>query len=307
MANQKISELDDGNRVLITDHLVLERSGGNVRANVGVLANQDTVIANTQISGNIPVAGGGTGSGTAGGARTNLDAQQKSARLGAIADLSATAGLFAMTGSQSISDRIITGVYSQITVTNGNGVSGNPTIGLATGIASGKQTMWIPGTAMLKAITNGPTTGQFETTTNKVNVRTVDFDSTGDEYVHFQIAFPKKWNESTVTFQVWWTSESTTTDGVAWALQGVSFSDSLTLDTAYGTAVVVTDDAQSAAKDVYITAESTAVTIAGTPAVDELVSFRFLRDVSDANDDMVLDAKLIGIKLFWTTDSNNDD
>jgi hypothetical protein len=82
--------------------------------------------------------------------------------------------------------------------------------------------------------------------------------------------------------------------------------DNETIDVVYGTAIVVTDDAQSAAEELYVTAESSAITIAGTPADDDLCYFRVLRDVSDGNDDMTEDARLIGIKLFFTTDALND-
>ena len=80
--------------------------------------------------------------------------------------------------------------------------------------------------------------------------------------------------------------------------------DNETIDVVYGTAIGVTDNAQSAAEELYVTAESSAVTIAGTPADDDLVYFRVHRD-PDA-DTMAEDARLIGIKLFFTTDANND-
>ena len=35
--------------------------------------------------------------------------------------------------------------------------------------------------------------------------------------------------------------------------------------------------------------------------------FRIFRDVSDANDDMTEDARLIGIKLLYTTNDLNED
>ena len=89
-------------------------------------------------------------------------------------------------------------------------------------------------------------------------------------------------------------------------LQGVAVSDNDTIDVTYGTAVVVTDDALSAAEDQCVTAESGAVTIGGTPAVNDICYFRIFRDVSDSNDDMTEDARLIGIKIFFTTDAAND-
>jgi hypothetical protein len=46
----------------------------------------------------------------------------------------ATNGLLARTGSGTVSARIVTGTTNQITVTNGDGVSGNPTISLPSGL-----------------------------------------------------------------------------------------------------------------------------------------------------------------------------
>ena len=172
---------------------------------------------------------------------------------------------------------------------------------------AGKETIWIPAAAMIASTTSGAATAQLETSANKVNYKVFDFDASADEFVHFDIAFPKSWNEGTVTFQAFWESTATDTDGVAWGLQGVFVSDNVAADTAYGTAIVVTDLAQSAAGELYVTGESAAITIAGTPAVDGIVNFRLLRDVSDAVDVMTEDARLRGVKVFFTTDAGNDD
>jgi len=172
---------------------------------------------------------------------------------------------------------------------------------------AGKQTKWISANDMIAATTSGAATAQLETTTNKINYKVFDFDASADEFVHFDVAFPKSWNEGTVSFQAFWESTATDTDGVAWGLQGVFVSDNVAADTAYGVPVVVTDNAQSAAGELYVTSESSAITISGTPSVDGVVNFRLLRDVSDANDVMTEDARLRGVKLFFTTDAGNDD
>ena len=171
---------------------------------------------------------------------------------------------------------------------------------------AGKETIWVPAAAMLPATTLGAAEAQLETTTNKLNYKVLDFDATADEFACFDVAFPKSWNEGTVTFQAFWESAGAVTTGIAVAVQGVFVSDNVTTDTAYGTAVVVTDDAQGAAAELYVTAESSAVTISGTPAVDGVVNFRVFRDVSDGNDDMTQDMRLRGIKVFFTTDVGND-
>jgi len=170
----------------------------------------------------------------------------------------------------------------------------------------GKQTLWVPASDMIAATTNGPSTAQLETATNKQNYKVWDFDATTQENAHFQIAFPKSWNEGTVTFQAFWSSTATDTDGVTWGLQATAFSSGDAIDAAWGTGVTVDDLCESAAGEIYVAAESAAITIAGTPAAGDLVFFRVYRDVADGNDTATEDARLLGIKLHYTTDAFND-
>ena len=170
----------------------------------------------------------------------------------------------------------------------------------------GVQTIWVPAVAMRPTSSNGCAgIADVETTSGRPDMQVLDFDKDSDEHAQFQICFPKSYALGTITFQVWWAGLAATT-GVAWGLQGVGVPDNSTIDVAYGTAVVVTDDAQGAVEEVLVTAESGAVTIAGTVADNDICFFRIFRDVSDGNDDMAGDARLLGIKLFFTTDAEND-
>ena len=169
--------------------------------------------------------------------------------------------------------------------------------------AIGKQSMWIPATAMYPTATAGcAEIASVETTAGRPDMKVLDFDASSDENAQFSVAMPSYWNEGTITYQVYWTTTATDTDGVAWSLSGVCVSDNDTIDVAFGTAVVVTDDALGAAEDLCVTAESGAVTLGGSPAAGDLAYFNIERDVSDANDDMTEDARLIGIKIFYTVD-----
>ena len=133
----------------------------------------------------------------------------------------------------------------------------------------------------------------------------LDFDKDSDEFAQFTVAFPKSWNAGTVTYQVFW-SGLAATGGVSWSVDAVAFANNDSIDTAYGTAVVVDDTEQGAVEEVNVSAASGAVTIAGSPGDDELCYFRIFRDVSDSNDNSGGDARLHGIKLFYTTDAKND-
>ena len=144
-----------------------------------------------------------------------------------------------------------------------------------------------------------------ETTSGRPDMNVLDFDKDSDEHAQFTVAFPKSWNEGTITFQVFWSSNASS-DGCSWGLQGVAVGDNDTIDVAYGSAVVVDDSALGAVEEICVSPESGAVTIAGSPAVDQLCYFRIFRDVSDGNDTMAADGRLHGIKVFYTTDAAND-
>ena len=124
-------------------------------------------------------------------------------------------------------------------------------------------------------------------------------------YAQFAVAFPKSWNEGTISFQPFWTVTGTNTGTVAWQLGAVAVSSDDSINTAFGTLVATTALAHSGtSNDLMVSVESGAVTIAGSPAAADQVFFQINRDVSaDAQSG---DARLLGVKLFFTTDAGND-
>jgi hypothetical protein len=168
----------------------------------------------------------------------------------------------------------------------------------------GKQTIWIPAIAMTARTTNGAAIGIAELATNRNMLRTLDFDTAAEEFAQVEIAMPKSWNEGAVTFQALWTAASGS-GGVAWGVQAIATGDDDALDAAFGTEVVVTDTL-IAANDCHITAESAAITIGGTPAENDRVQIQVSRNVADATDTLAVDSKLLGIRLFYTTNAKND-
>ena len=170
---------------------------------------------------------------------------------------------------------------------------------------AGKETIWVPAVAMYPNTTSGCANIAQTELSNGPELKTLDFDQSSDEFAQFAVAFPKSWNEGTVTFQAFFTANSTNTGTTSFALQGVALADNGDLNTAFGTAVAPTAKAHSGtANDLDVTAESGAITIAGSPSADEYVFFQIFRDVSE--DTLTADAKLLGVKLFFTTDAAND-
>lgn len=162
----------------------------------------------------------------------------------------------------------------------------------------------IPAGAMKPASTSGAAAATIETTTNKLCFDVYDFDSATDEYVQFQWPMPKQWNEGTITAQFLWTNTSGS-GNVVWGIQAVAIGDDDVLDAAWGTAVTVTDGV-TAAGDLMISAATSAMTVAGTPASEDLVMFRIYRDADNASDTLGVDARLVGVRLKISVNAFDD-
>ena len=169
---------------------------------------------------------------------------------------------------------------------------------------AGVETIYVPAGAMYPNTTSGCASAAQVELTNGPEIKVLDFDASSDENAQFTVCFPKSWNEGTITFQAFWTVTGTNTGTVAWGLSGVSIADDVSINTAFGTNVVATAKAFSGtSNDMTVSAASGAVTVASA-AVDTQTYFQIMRDVSA--DDQTGDARLLGIKLFYTTDAKND-
>jgi hypothetical protein len=142
---------------------------------------------------------------------------------------------------------------------------------------------------------------------NQPDIQTLDFDATTQEFAQFSIAMPKRWNLGTVAFAPVWSHAATTTNfGVVWQLQGLARSNDDAIATAYGTAQTSTDTGGTT-NDLYVGPESSAITIAGTPAAEDVVFFRVARNPSDGSDTLAVDARLHGVILYFDTTAENDE
>jgi len=170
---------------------------------------------------------------------------------------------------------------------------------------AGTETIFIPAQAMFSTTTNGAEANAIETTATRPEMKVLDFDASTIEYAQFSVAMPKSWDLGVLTFQAFWSPSNTDTGDAMIGLQGISVADDATSDVAFPTAVDVTDAGGGAVEDVLVSAVSGSVTV--TSAADDTYTyFQVARNATAGADDFTGDVRLLGIKLFYTTDAAND-
>ena len=143
-----LTDLTSFGRSLIDD---ASASAARTTLGLGTISTQDS--SNVTITGgsiygitDLPVADGGTGASTAANARINLgvvigtDVQGYDAGLAALAAFN-TDGILCQTANDTFAGRTLTGTANEITVTNGTGVSGNPTLSLPSALTFTDKTV----------------------------------------------------------------------------------------------------------------------------------------------------------------------
>jgi len=173
--------------------------------------------------------------------------------------------------------------------------------------SAGHHSIPVMASAMQPSVTGGcAALAVAASAANQPDIVTLNFDATTQEFAQFSIPMPKSWNEGTVTFKPIWSHDATTTNfGVYWTLQAVAVSNDDTILANFGTLQSSTDTGGTTS-DIYIGPESSAITIAGSPAAEDVVFFRLSRDPTNGSDTLAIDARLHGIVLYITTDAETD-
>jgi hypothetical protein len=174
---------------------------------------------------------------------------------------------------------------------------------LATARTQGKTTLWVPASQMVPGA--GPPTLGTVTFGGGVVASVMQLDPTNFETAHFQVALPKSWDEGTISAQFYWAHPATVTNfGVRWGLFAQALSDDDAMDNTFNSVGV--SDVGGTTSDLYISAETPALTPSKTAAEGDMLALAISRTPADASDTMAVDAYLIGIKLFFTTNAGND-
>jgi hypothetical protein len=173
---------------------------------------------------------------------------------------------------------------------------------------TGTQEMWIPADLIYPQTGNSPCANiaAVRPAGSTLVVRSLNFDASTDENAQFHVAMPKKWNEGSLTFKVYWTATGgTPSDGVSWKIGAIALDDN---DGISGVLNEVTiDDTYINSYKLHETAESSSLTLSGTTLPNDILFVKITRDTGNANDTFTSDALLMGVKIYYTTESGTDD
>ena len=191
-------------------------------------------------------------------------------------------------------------------------VDGTITTGSALVKNVGKETIWVPASAMSPSVTQGcAPLATIEIYSNRPNISTLDFDTSIIEHAEFGVAFPKSWNKDDVTFQIYWSAQSTSSNGVSFNMTALALNDTSDINLiGYGPQVALTDTHSASFTKINITSESSALSIGTSnnpaPSDSAIVYFKLQRQTYSSNDTLASDVRVHGIKLFFTTNAGDD-
>lgn len=174
-------------------------------------------------------------------------------------------------------------------------------------VDSSVQTILIPAAAWTRRTTGGAGSSIRETATNRINLSTVDFDTSAQEFAQYIIpAMPKSWDRGTIDFLVIYDHATTTgTPGVVFGLSARVLGDNSASDAAFGSVVTVTDTCGTA-NQIYATPRSGAVTPAGTAGEGDMLILQLQRNPVDAADTLAVDARMIGVAVRYSNTTSTD-
>jgi hypothetical protein len=153
---------------------------------------------------------------------------------------------------------------------------------------------------MYPSVTNGcDALAVAEITSAKPNIQYLAFPPLSDTSADFQLIMPFGWPGNAFQFRVYWSHPTgATTYGVTWKLQAHSATDDEAIGSDFADGGQVDDDGGTT-DDLYITAESSPITISGINAkAGDLIFLRITRlAASSANDDLNVVARLHAIRF----------
>jgi hypothetical protein len=171
-----------------------------------------------------------------------------------------------------------------------------------TNLFVGLQDLFVPASSMWPRTTGGSDVlRQREIATSLVNIHSLNFDQTTQEFAQFHIVMPRNWNNSTIRIRPYWTAASGS-GGVVFGFKAGAYSDGDALTTALGTEQTSTDTLLSTNAQ-HVGPYCSALTVAGSPADGDFIVIQVSRNPADGSDTIAADVELLGFSIELTTDS----
>jgi hypothetical protein len=166
------------------------------------------------------------------------------------------------------------------------------------GASGGYKTLYVPASQITPRSDSGATPNYYESPTYKIHFETLDFDPDVAQYSQFNVIMPEDWDRGTVKVKFSWMAD-TGTGNVVWCIQSQALTDSDAIDATYGTAVTVTDNLTTLL-DIQLSDATEAMTVAATPALDDMICFQVYRDKpNQASDTFTGNARLISVFIQY--------
>jgi Protein of unknown function (DUF2793) len=164
----------------------------------------------------------------------------------------------------------------------------------------GFQNVEVSASAMLPALTNGcAALARVALGANQPDVVSLDFDASVVEYAVVALTPPPAWNGQPFTAEFLWSHATASGSfGVVWSLQALTRADNEALNTAYSSAVSLTDTG-GVANRLYVSPRSTVITSAGTVTAGGLLYLRMAREATAGGDTLAVDARLHAVRVFF--------
>lgn len=149
----------------------------------------------------------------------------------------------------------------------------------------------IPVQIVAQAWKNADTSGcsapsNIELATNKMNISAISFNYDQKRYACAAFDLPFYYDGGAIDAYITWYSTGTTSSGVRLGLQMASVGDNESYDTAFGTAVEVTDNATGTAYKRLSTSILSGIVPSGTPAGGKSLELRLYRDPTHGDDNL---------------------
>jgi hypothetical protein len=131
-----------------------------------------------------------------------------------------------------------------------------------------------------------------------------DFDASGVEAIFCTFSLGSSWDLGPISCVPIWGAASGSGD-VVWSFNCIARSNDDAIAGSFSTTVSSTDTLLSAG-DLHRGPESSALAVDGTPAANDELFFVVLRNATSGSDTLGVDAKLIGVDIFFTTNAAVD-